>query len=90
MRPGHLDVGHAGRIINRNMDVFPPDALLPRAAIAKMNPMANAANLGEGLDVQMQQVARVWPLVALDDGRRLERASADSSPSGPAKERGRI
>ena len=69
------------------MDVLPADALLARSAIP-MNPMANAANPGEGFDIQMQEVARMGPLVALDDGRRLERTQPiQASPRQHARDR---
>jgi hypothetical protein len=58
------------------VDILVADAAVLDRQVA-MNAMADAANPAEGLDVQVKEVAGVRPLVALNDGGRLQ-ASRDS------------
>ena len=48
--------------------------------------MADAANATEGLDIQMQEVAGVRPLIPLNHGRRVEAAHAIQA--GPMQDPG--
>ena len=49
---------HARRVVDGDMDVFPPRTPIANPSIA-VNPMADPRDAAERLDVQVQQVARV-------------------------------
>ena len=70
LRPPHLHVGEPRGIIDGHMDV-PPAARLRPLAIAG-HAVADAPDTAQGLDVHVQQVAGVRPLIAADDGPGLE------------------
>ena len=72
LRATDFDIGHARRVVDRDVDVLLADAAAPRAPIA-MDAMADPANAAERFDVEVQQIAGVRPLVALNHRRRLER-----------------
>jgi hypothetical protein len=76
LRPTDFDKRDPRRIVNRHVDILVADAAVLDRPVA-MNAMADAANPAEGLDVQVKEVAGVRPLVALNDGGRLQ-ASRDS------------
>ena len=73
LRPANFDIGDARRIVDRDMDVFVADASLSHGLVP-LNAMADPADPTEWLDVQVQEIARVRPLVALNDRRRIQPA----------------
>ena len=76
----HLDVGHAGRIIDGDMKKFPADTPGATAAIA-VNAMADALNAPEALHIDVEEVAGVRPLIATGGCRRLARGHAIEAPA---------
>src|SRR5262245_42240447 len=61
----HLDVGETAVVIDRHVDVFPPTAARATPAIP-VNAMPHAVNTPQRLDVHVEQVTRIRPLVALN------------------------
>jgi hypothetical protein len=68
-----FDIREARGAIDRDGGIFPPVTRMPTLAIA-VNPVAHPADAGERLDIQMQQIAGVRPLVALHHRFGIETA----------------
>jgi hypothetical protein len=84
----HLHVGEARRVINGHVDTVVADA--DRAALLAVarDPMADFAEAGQLLDVDMDQDPGMLPLVALDWRSLLRRSAsawARDSATAPAK-----
>ncbi len=75
LRAPDFDIGHARRVIDRHVHILIADPARPARAVA-VDAMADAAKAAQRLDVEVQQIARVRPLVSLDDGRRVELTDA--------------
>ena len=76
----HLDVRHAGGVIDGNMEKFPADAPCAAATVA-MNTMADALNAAEALHIHVEEIAGVRPLIATDGRGRLARRHAIEAPA---------
>ena len=78
-RPGRTPDFHIGQprcIINGDMDEFipvPPGVHVPRGP---QKPGPDGAKSAERLDIEMQQIARVRPFIALNRPWSLKRAQA--------------
>src|SRR5258705_10632273 len=70
LRAADFDKGHARRIINGDMDVLIADAAMSHRHVP-VDAMANATDSTERFDVQVQEIAGVRPLVALNHRRGL-------------------
>lgn len=70
-----LGVGKARGIVDRDVDVVPPQGPRPPRIT---EPLAHAVDASELLRVQMQEIARCRPLVAVGGFARLERERRDS------------
>src|SRR5262249_29880158 len=68
LRAADFDKGHSRRIINGDMDVLVADAALSDGYVP-VYAMANAADSTERFDVEVQEIAGVRPLIALNDRR---------------------
>ena len=67
----HFDKRDTGGIVDRDMGEFIPDAAGALGEVA-VDTMADAADAPQRLDIDMQQVAGLGPLVALHHRRRVE------------------
>jgi hypothetical protein len=68
-----LGIGDAGGIIDRHVHVLPARPART-TTLAPDDPMANLGDSAELFHIQMQQLARVGTLVALDGRGRLQAA----------------
>ena len=74
VRREHFSIREPRRVIDRDMQILP--AHLPRAAATiAMDAMANPGDATEPFQIEMQQVADVRPLVALDRAGGSRRAT---------------
>ncbi len=62
----HLDVGHAGGVINGNVDAVVANTRGAALLAVAGDAVTDFAKAGELFDVDMDQVSRTVPLVALD------------------------
>ena len=94
----HLGVGKSGVIVDHHVHVLPardpsPTPLLAGLLLrgtASRHPVSRAADPAERLDVDMHQLARVAPLVAVGWLRRLQpRALAKPDPFQPDRDGGK-
>src|SRR5690606_20923182 len=67
----HLGVGQAGRVVDSDVEVLPPDAAHAGGAIT-VHPVAGPADLAELFDVDVDQLACVAALVAVGWLDRVE------------------
>ena len=67
----HFRIGEARRVVDGDMQIFPAGLARPPAAVA-MDAMADAHDAAQALQIEVQQVADVGPLIALHGDRRLE------------------
>src|SRR5262245_60875741 len=68
----HLDVGETGGVVDGDVGELPAGAIDPPGAIA-MDAMAHAVDLGQGLDVEVQELAGPFALVATRRWLGIER-----------------
>ena len=70
-----LGVGQPGRIIDRHVQMLPPDAPVPdHPGVVAGDAMAHTVDPAELLGVDMDQLARPLPLIADDSRLGIERA----------------
>lgn len=88
----HFHVGQARGIVHGHVHELPADAPHLGAAISR-DAVSDAADPAELLDVEMQQIAGLGPLIALDGPRRfaavarvLRRPPAPGPGAGPGVE----
>jgi len=81
----HFDMGDAAVIIDRDIHVLVAGAL-DRLSAIPMNAVAGPKNARQGLDIEMHQLARARPLVAMDGRRGLHRRQ--TVEAGAAKNAG--
>ena len=60
----HLDVRQPGRVVDRDMDVLPTDPATASAPVA-VDAVARPSDPAELLDVDVDELARTLPLVAV-------------------------
>ena len=78
-----FDIGDAAVIVDRDVHVLPADAAAGAPAIA-VDPMADTADAAQGLDVDVNHVARPRPFVALNRHRRRDGRAIQPQASQPA------
>ena len=71
LRAPDFHIGQPRRVVDRHVDVLPADPTRPAPTIA-MDAMPDPPNPADAFDVEMEQIAGVRPLIALNHGRRLE------------------
>ena len=71
-----LGIGEPRRVVNRDMQILPADAPRAAAAIA-VNAMTNPDDPAEPLQIDVQQVADLCPLIPLHRRRGLEQHDPD-------------
>lgn len=81
-----LDVGDAAVIIDGDVDVFPPITAHASPTVA-MDAVPDAGDAAEGFDIDVQQIARRRPLVALHGHRRPARSTIESQATQPRPDR---
>lgn len=74
-RGEHFGVGQAGRIIGRHVEILPADVAGAPPPIA-VHAMLNPHDATEAFEIDVQEVADVWPLVPLHGRRRLEKGES--------------
>ena len=67
----HFDVGEPGRVIDADVDVFPADPAASLSAVAR-DTVAGTSNTAELLDVDVEELAWPFALVAVRRLGRLE------------------
>src|SRR5215212_6949881 len=67
----HLDVGEPGGVVDGDVDELPTDPAAPRSAVA-VDAVAGTADLAQLLDVDVNELARTRPLVAVGPLVRLQ------------------
>ena len=82
----HFDEGDPTVIVDRDMHILPAGAAHGPSAVA-MDAVPDRTDLGQRLDIHVQQVARPGPLIPLDRDGRPGWWAADAEPSQPRTHR---